>query len=119
MCIIREQYISYFRSPNAVTVFSNNATHGPVFFACTAAQELLAINSQNGALVRKTSAVSIYTHLVCTPNILLTGASDGYIRTIDPRTSIPTASGVQAHPSGISGLQASGTFIYTIGLGMR
>ena len=113
------QYIFFVRSSNAITAFSNNATHGPVFFACSSAQELLAINSQTGDLVRKSSATSIYSHLVCAPNMLLTGSSDGFVRTIDPRTSIATGHAVQGHPNGIAGLQASGNFVYTIGLGMR
>ncbi|PSS06529.1 hypothetical protein PHLCEN_2v3677 [Hermanssonia centrifuga] len=109
----------FYRSTSAITTFSNNSSNGPVFFACTAAQELLAINSQTGDIVRKSPAISIYTHLVNAPNVLLSGSSDGYVRSHDPRTSTSTINAIQAHASGIQGLQANGNFIYTIGLGMR
>lgn len=116
----RESYSDdIVRTTNTVTAFSNNSSNGPVFFACTSGQELVAINSQTGDLVRKSPAVSIYTHLVNGQNVLLSGASDGYIRSHDPRTSSTTVNAIQAHGSGIQGLLTSGSFIFTIGLGMR
>lgn len=54
--------------------------------------------------------------------MLVSGASDGYLRLHDPRTGM-TKSGadgsVKAHKSGIQGLQATGNFVFTIGLGER
>lgn len=102
-----------------MTAFSNNSTSGPVFYASTAAQELLVINSQTGDVVRRTPTVSIYSHLFNSPTVLLSGASDGYIRSHDPRTSSSTINAVLAHASGIQGLLASGSFIFSIGLGIR
>ncbi|KAI0703544.1 PAB-dependent poly-A-specific ribonuclease subunit PAN2 [Cytidiella melzeri] len=108
----------YYRNTTAVTAFSSNAATGSIFFACTAGQEFLNINSQTGDVLRKSPAVSIYSHLVNGTNVVLSGGSDGYIRSHDPRTS-STVSVIQAHASGVQGLQTSGNFIYSIGLGLR
>ncbi|KAI0811211.1 PAB-dependent poly-A-specific ribonuclease subunit PAN2 [Irpex lacteus] len=108
----------YFRTPNAVTAFSSNASTGSVFYACTASQEFFAINSQTGDVIRRSPTVSIYSHLVNGTNVVLSGGSDGYIRSHDPRTST-TVNAVQAHGSGIQGLLTSGNFICSIGLGVR
>jgi PAB-dependent poly(A)-specific ribonuclease subunit 2 len=89
-----------------------------MFYACTAGQEFLAINSQTGDVVRRSPTVSIYSHLVNGTNIILSGGSDGFIRSHDPRTST-TVNAVQAHVSGVQGLLTSGNFICSIGLGTR
>lgn len=107
------------RSSSAVTAFSNNAPNASVFYACTAAQELLAINSQTGDVVRKTPAMSIYSHLVHTHSMLVSGSSDGSLRTHDTRSSFNILHTTIAHTSGVQGLQASGNFIFTIGAGIR
>lgn len=90
-----------------------------MFFACTAAQDLLTINSQTGDVVRTNQAISIYTHLVNTHSFLISGSSDGFIRTHDTRSPNDVLNSVKAHVSGLQGIQAGGNFIYTIGMGTR
>ncbi|GJE87918.1 PAB-dependent poly(A)-specific ribonuclease subunit PAN2 [Phanerochaete sordida] len=109
----------FFRSTSSITAFSNNSPVGSVFFACTAAQELISLNSQTGDVVRRSPAISIYTHLANSSSTLLSGGSDGYVRGHDPRTGSSSVGAVQAHTHGIQGLVATGTFFYTIGLGLR
>ncbi|TCD70609.1 poly(A)-specific ribonuclease [Steccherinum ochraceum] len=109
----------FYQSSSAVTAFSNNSPNASVFYACTAAQELLAINSQTGDVVRKTSAMSIYSHLVHTHSLLVSGSSDGSVRTHDTRSGNTILHTTTAHLSGVQGLQASGNFIFTIGAGIR
>ncbi|KAI0792843.1 ubiquitin carboxyl-terminal hydrolase-domain-containing protein [Abortiporus biennis] len=109
----------FYRSSNAVTAVSNNAPNAPVFHACTAAQELLTLNAQTGDVVRKATAISIYTHLINTHSYLVSGSSDGYVRTHDSRTSSSTVNSTKAHLSGLQGLEAGGNFIFTIGMGTR
>ena len=106
------------RTANAITAFSTNSSTGSVFYACTAGQEFFAINSQTGDIIRRSPTVSIYSHLAHGTNVILSGGSDGYIRSHDPRTS-STVNAVQAHVSGVQGLLASGNFICSIGLGTR
>lgn len=73
--------------------------------------------------MRQTPTSSIITHLQFSHSILLSGSSDGYLRTLDPRTGMrreeSAESLVRAHVSGIQGLQCSGNFAFTIGLGIR
>ncbi|KAH8102953.1 PAB-dependent poly-A-specific ribonuclease subunit PAN2 [Cristinia sonorae] len=109
----------FYQSKNAITAFSNNSPSASVFYACTAAQELLAINSQTGDVLRKNTAMSIYNHLVHAHTLLVSGSSDGVIRTHDMRTSQDVVHTTTAHTSGVQGLQASGNFIFTIGAGLR
>lgn len=55
--------------------------------------------------------------------MLLSGSSDGFLRIHDPRTGMIRSGGaeslVRAHFSGIQGLQSTGNFAFTIGLGER
>ncbi|THH31551.1 hypothetical protein EUX98_g2646 [Antrodiella citrinella] len=104
---------------HAITAFSNNAPNASIFYASTAAQELLAINSQTGDVVRKVSAMSIYSHLVHTHSFLVSASSDGSIRTHDVRSNQDVLHTATAHTSGIQAMQASGNFIFTIGAGIR
>lgn len=72
--------------------------------------------------MRQASTMSMITHLQFTHSFLLSGSSDGYLYTHDPRTGLRKEDGeslVKAHVSGIQGLQCSGNFAFTIGWGLR
>ena len=63
-------------------------------------------------------------HLHLSHTMLLSGSADGYVRTHDPRNGGRRADGgaegsVFAHAGGVQGLQSSGNYVYTIGLGFR
>jgi hypothetical protein len=55
--------------------------------------------------------------------MLLSGSSDGYLRVHDPRTGMgrtgATENAVKAHSSSIEGIQTTGNFVFTIGMGER
>lgn len=61
----------------------------------------------------------MYTHLVNTHSFLISGASDGFIRSHDPRAPSTSSNSVKAHISSVQGLQAGGNYIYSIGMGTR
>ncbi|KAH9934990.1 uncharacterized protein B0H18DRAFT_979313 [Fomitopsis serialis] len=52
---------------------------------------------------------------------LVSGSSDGFLRLHDPRNAMwhEGNNSVRAHTGGIQGLESSGNYIYTIGLGTR
>lgn len=104
----------------SVTTFSNTSNSSPVFAVSTVGPELHLLNSMTGDVVRQTPSPSLITHLEFSHSLLLSGSSDGYVRTHDPRTGVSRAEGsVMAHYSGIQGLQTTGNFVLTIGLGVR
>ncbi|KAI0078959.1 hypothetical protein K474DRAFT_1659644 [Panus rudis PR-1116 ss-1] len=109
----------FYRTEHAVTAFSNNAANAPIFYAATAAQQLLAINSQTGDVVREAMSPSIYNFLADTHSALVSGSSDGYVRLHDPRAMQTTTHSVRAHHGGIQGLEAAGNYVFTIGMGTR
>ncbi|KAF9521074.1 hypothetical protein BS47DRAFT_1404191 [Hydnum rufescens UP504] len=85
--------------------------------------EFLVMNSA-GTLIRTYPAPPMITHLRASHSILLSGGSDGYLRTHDLRLGsrgeqdVPESS-VLAHVGGIQGLEVSGNYAVTIGWGMR
>jgi PAB-dependent poly(A)-specific ribonuclease subunit 2 len=75
-----------------------------------------------GNSIREVATPSLITQLQFSHMMLVSGASDGYLRLHDPRTGMTKSSAdgsVKAHKSGIQGLQATGNFVFTIGLGER
>jgi PAB-dependent poly(A)-specific ribonuclease subunit 2 len=84
---------------------------------------MLFINSVTGKVVLQSPTPSVVTHIQSSHSLLLSGSSDGYLRTHDPRASAGRTGGgenlVRAHSSGIQGLQTTGSFAFTIGLGER
>ncbi|RDB20983.1 PAB-dependent poly(A)-specific ribonuclease subunit PAN2 [Hypsizygus marmoreus] len=110
----------YFRHPSNLTTFSNTPNSN-LRAASTADLELLYINSMTGIAVRQITTPSMITHLQPSHSMLLSGSTDGYLRTHDIRTgrSGGMESLVKAHSSGIQGLQTAGNFAFTIGLGER
>jgi PAB-dependent poly(A)-specific ribonuclease subunit 2 len=80
--------------------------------------------SAAGSVIRTFPAPAMIAHLRSSHSMLLSGGSDGYLRTHDlrlgPRADHDTSeSSVLAHVGGISGLEVSGNCAVTIGWGMR
>ncbi|KAJ7789389.1 ubiquitin carboxyl-terminal hydrolase-domain-containing protein [Mycena olivaceomarginata] len=74
--------------PPTLATFSNTSMASPVLAASSTGSELLLLNSMTGTI--------------------LSGASDGYIRTHDPRTALNRPeSQIMAHYSGVQGLQTT------------
>ncbi|KAI0648291.1 ubiquitin carboxyl-terminal hydrolase-domain-containing protein [Trametes meyenii] len=114
----------YFKPGDQISTFSNKPPNSSAIAAATVTPELLLLNTQTGAVLRRTSAPSILTHLhyTASQSYFVSGDADGWIRLHDPRdlSSRSHASGaVKAHVSGIQGLETSSTLLYTIGLGER
>ncbi|KIO23414.1 hypothetical protein M407DRAFT_78054 [Tulasnella calospora MUT 4182] len=118
----------YYTPTKPLSTFSDHpsTSNYVVLGTATAAQpEFIVINATNGTEVRTMSSPAYVTHLKTSYNYLVSGASDGIIRTHDFRTSSkkssdPGASGgtsVIAHPGGIQDLEVSGNYIYTCGWG--
>ncbi|KNZ74766.1 PAB-dependent poly(A)-specific ribonuclease subunit PAN2 [Termitomyces sp. J132] len=110
----------YFRHSSNITSFSNTANSN-IVASSTAEMDLLYINSLTGAVLRQTATPSIISHLHASHTSLLSGSSDGYLRTHDPRSNSSRSSEnhVRAHTGGIQGLDTTGNFAFTIGLGER
>lgn len=107
-----------------VTTFSSSAGSSQSLCAATTTPELLFLNAITGAVTRRIQAPSIVDHLSYSHTLLLSGSVDGYLRTYDPRSGLRRDTGnaeasVQAHIAGIQGLQTSGNYVYTIGMGIR
>ncbi|KAI0350212.1 hypothetical protein OH77DRAFT_1431210 [Trametes cingulata] len=114
----------YFKPGNQIATFSNKPPNSSAIAVSTAAPELLLLNTQTGAVVRRTPAPSILTHLhyTASQSYFVSGDADGWVRLHDPRdlTSRSTSSNsVKAHISGIQGIETSSALLYTIGLGIR
>ncbi|KAF9456453.1 ubiquitin carboxyl-terminal hydrolase-domain-containing protein [Collybia nuda] len=101
----------------------SNTSNSNLLAASTADKELLYINSVTGKVVFQLPTTSVITQLQSSHSLLLSGSSDGYLRTHDPRASTGRSGGaesiVRAHSSSIQGLQTTGNFAFTIGLGER
>ena len=76
-----------------------------------------------GATIRQVQTSSVLTHLELSHSFLLSGSSDGYLRVHDPRTGMTRTGSaenlVKAHARSVQGLQATGNFVFTIGMGER
>ncbi|KAJ6546999.1 ubiquitin carboxyl-terminal hydrolase-domain-containing protein [Mycena capillaripes] len=109
----------FCRPPPTLTTFSNTSMASPVLAASSTSSELLLLNSMTGSILRQASTPSLISHLEFSHSAILSGASDGYIRTHDPRTALNRPeSQILAHYSGIQGLQTTGNYVFTIGLGV-
>ena len=84
---------------------------------------LLYVNSVHGTIIRQVQTPSVITHLQLSHSMLLSGSSDGYLRIHDTRKTVDKTANaesvVRAHSGGIQGLQTTGNFAFTIGLGVR
>ncbi|KAJ7063521.1 ubiquitin carboxyl-terminal hydrolase-domain-containing protein [Mycena amicta] len=110
----------FCRPPPTLHTFSNVSTASSVLAASSTSPELLLLNSMTGDILRQAPTPSLITHLEFSHSAILSGASDGFVRTHDPRTAINKPEGqFMAHYAGIQGLQTTGNFAFTIGLGIR
>ncbi|KAF8894503.1 ubiquitin carboxyl-terminal hydrolase-domain-containing protein [Infundibulicybe gibba] len=110
----------YHRASTAITTFSDTSGSTHLLAASTAGQELLFLNALTGSVIRQAPTPSVVTQLQFSHSVLLSGSSDGFLRTHDPRTGLGRAeSHVRAHSSGVQCIQTSGNFVFTIGLGER
>jgi PAB-dependent poly(A)-specific ribonuclease subunit 2 len=84
---------------------------------------MVFLNPATGTPIRKVSTTSVLTHLEHSHSMILSGSSDGFVRVHDLRTGMGRAGGaenlVKAHARSIEGLQTSGSFVFTIGMGDR
>ncbi|EMD34423.1 hypothetical protein CERSUDRAFT_117294 [Gelatoporia subvermispora B] len=111
----------YMKNNVMFTTFSNNL-HTSNFAASTTSPELLIINAITGSVTRRDRVSSLLTHLHydTTHGVLLVGSGDGELSYSDHRSRFTQlVKPVKAHTSGIQGLQASGNYVYTIGLSSR
>ncbi|OCH89095.1 PAB-dependent poly-A-specific ribonuclease subunit PAN2 [Obba rivulosa] len=111
----------FMKNNMTITTFSNNL-HNSSFAASTTSPELLIINAVTGNVTQRERVLSLLTHLHydTTHGVLLTGSGDGELSYSDHRSRLrQQVKPVKAHTSGIQGLQASGNYVYTIGLSTR
>lgn len=102
-----------------VTAMSNNTTS--MFALATGRPELMILNSHTGSVVQRSPVSSVMTHLLYPSTHLVSASSDGYLRLHDPRHARwqDGESVARAHVGGVQGLESSGNYIYSIGLGTR
>ncbi|TFK86247.1 hypothetical protein K466DRAFT_493169 [Polyporus arcularius HHB13444] len=114
----------YFKPGNQITTFSDKPSNASTIAVSTGASELIFLNAQTGSVLRRTQVPSILTHLhfTASQSYLVSGDADGWIRLHDPREATTRSHGsnaIKAHLSGIQGIEATSTLLYTIGLGIR
>lgn len=105
------------------TTFSNASGTTRGLAVATDAQELIHINELTGDVVRRTNVPGIINQLHFSHSLLLTGSSDGYIRSYDLRNPSRRTDSAEhstyAHAGGVQGLQSGGNYVYSIGWGYR
>ena len=119
---IRSLFDRTHRSLHSVTTFSNTISASPNLAVSTSVPELALVNSATGTLVRQSPSPSLITHLVSSHTLLISGSSDGCIRTHDVRigrSGSNSESSVKAHTKGVQGLEVNGNNIFTIGWSVR
>ncbi|KZT11602.1 cysteine proteinase [Laetiporus sulphureus 93-53] len=110
----------YCRSHVPITACSANTFTTSILAVGTAAPELLMVNAHTGDIIRRSQAPSVFTHLQWAMTFIVSGSSDGFLRTHDPRNAMGSnTSSVKAHASAIQGLEVNGCYAYTIGMGTR
>ena len=109
--------------PAKLMTFSNTPPSSTVLAASLMSLELSFISQMTGSVVRKVPTSSLLTHLEFSHSYLLSGSPDGYIRIHDAKTGMGRSGGAEnlarAHVRSVQGLQASGNYIFTIGMGER
>ncbi|KAH8833946.1 ubiquitin carboxyl-terminal hydrolase-domain-containing protein [Flagelloscypha sp. PMI_526] len=82
--------------------------------------DLMLFNDTTGDIVRTVQVPSMVNHLTNSHTLLVSGNSDGCIRAHDPRIlSGRPELFTKAHLSSVQGVQITGNYVFTIGLGMR
>ena len=105
------------------TSFSNASGTTRGLAVATDAQELIHLNELTGDVIHRTNVPGIINQLHFSHSLLLSGSSDGYIRSYDlrnpSRRTDSAENSAYAHAGGVQGLQSGGNYVYTIGWGYR
>lgn len=105
------------------TTFSNAPGTTRGLAVATDAPELIYLNELTGDVIRRTAVSGIINQLHFSHSLLLTGSSDGYIKSYDTRNpsngTESAENSAYAHAGGVQGLQSSGNYVYSIGWGYR
>lgn len=104
-------------------MISNFAQRGHTLVAVSNHAELLVLNTVNGTITRQIPCSPQIVRLHASHSLLLSGSSDGLLRTHDLRTSMNRNSGtensVRAHQGSIQAIESSSNWVYTIGWSSR
>lgn len=106
------------------TMLSGFAQRGNTLVAVSNHAELLVLNTTNGTVTRTIPCPPQVVHLHASHSLLLSGSSDGLLRTHDLRTPMKRTFGsgensVRAHQGSIQAIESSSNWIYTIGWSSR
>ncbi|PVG02168.1 hypothetical protein CPB86DRAFT_811668 [Serendipita vermifera] len=104
----------------SISTFTNRAS---TLIAVTNKAEFLALNTSTGKIIRQVPCPPQVVVLHASHSLILSGSSDGFIRTHDFRTSTKRNSGaenmIRAHQGSVRAINSSGNWIYTIGWNIR
>ncbi|KAF8969950.1 ubiquitin carboxyl-terminal hydrolase-domain-containing protein [Flammula alnicola] len=113
----------FYRPDVNIVTFSNTPSSSNIMAVSLANLEMAFLSPINGACIRKVPTTSVLTQLELSHSMLLSGSSDGYLRVHDPRTGMGRSGGtenfVKAHARSIQGIQTTGNFVFSIGMGER
>ncbi|KDR81497.1 hypothetical protein GALMADRAFT_239478 [Galerina marginata CBS 339.88] len=113
----------FFRpSLENIVTFSNTPPSSTFMVASLDSLEMAFLSPVSGAAMRKIPTTSILTQLELSHSMLISGSADGYLRIHDPRTGMERGGAeifAKAHARSIQGLETTGNFIFTIGMGER
>ena len=113
--------ISYsVKSAAPLTTFCNSPGSTSTLVVGSTSAELTVLNVSTGDVIRQIPSSARVTRLESSPDVVVSGSADGYIRTHDIRTPMRrTENQVKAHQGVVQGLECNGNWVYTIGLGIR
>ncbi|CAG8768565.1 12220_t:CDS:2, partial [Acaulospora colombiana] len=104
----------------SISTFTNRAS---TLIAVSNKAEFLALNTSTGKIIRQVPCPPQVVVLHASHSLILSGSSDGFIRTHDFRTSMKRNSGsenmIRAHQGSVRAINSSGNWIYTIGWNIR
>ena len=111
------------RSTPANTAVSTFAQEGHTLVAVSDKAEFLVMNTKTGTVGRQIPCPPQVVNLHVSHSSVLSGSSDGILRTHDLRGSTKRSSGtelsVRAHQGSIQAIESSGNWVYTIGWTLR
>lgn len=108
------------KSVAPLTTFCNSPGSTSTLVVGSTSAELTVLNASTGDVIRQVPSSARVTRLESSPECVLSGSADGYVRSHDIRTSMRrTENQVKAHQGAVQGLECNGNWVYTIGLGIR